>query len=141
MERFVPYGQSARKPLVFGWYEVGRSSNPAVCGRPSSAFLDKRPQGAKLELTGDPGRYDPWAYDEMASLGYSRSRKAFDATQARDMTMTIGELGMAAPGPGYYVQHPRYSQGRAYPAADSQRSVFTSTSLQRPSSKSFVPSA
>lgn len=139
---FVPPASTGldrpKTPMVFGWYEVGRSSDPAVLRRQTPVFKDTTPQGTPLELTGDPGQYDPWAYDDLTSQGYNQNRKAFDSTSFREMNLNIGE-SYTAPGPGYYVQHSQFALGRAYRAVDSQRSVFRSTSLQRPSARSFVP--
>ena len=55
--------------------------------------------------------------------------------------VAIGEIGLTAPGPGYYPQHPGYSQGRAYKHIDGGKASFRSHSLQRPSSKSPNPGA
>ena len=135
---FKPHGSVPQTPVIFGQFEVGRSSDEWADLRPTSAFLDKRKQRPMLEKSGDPGQYDPWAYDALTSLGYNQNRKAFDSTLARELNLNIGE-SYTAPGAGTYTQHPQFALGRAYKAVDSQRSVFQSMSLQRPQAKTFVP--
>ena len=145
---FVPQGGSKGAnvgappptPVIFGWFEVGRTSDPQLFSRPSACFKDKLAQGTKTELTGDPGQYDPYAFDDTLRLGYNKNRKPFDSTQYRDLHMNIGELGYTAPGPGYYPTHANYASGKAYKKQSAGRATFRSTSQQRPSAKSFVPS-
>jgi len=142
----VSVGDRARTPVVFGNYEVGRTSYPLFPHQPTAPFKDTTPKESKLELTGDPGRYDPWAHEDRPPwahgrvLGHSKNRKSFDSTEFRKMSLQIGETCTAPPAT-HYDQNAKYSLGRPYAAVDSQRSVFCSGSLQRPTSRSFVPGA
>ena len=86
MEWFQPTGPKARAPLIFGKYEIARTSDGR--NRPSAAFRDRGRKESKLELTGDPGAYDPWSYDDLHRMyGSSKKRASFDSTAPRDMNM------------------------------------------------------
>ena len=132
-------GPRPRVPVAFGEYEVGRTSMPWVRNMPSPWSLDGRDKHPALEPTGDPGAYDPYAYgfasDKVRREGYNKKRPAFDATEVRRLAHRI--LGEASGALTYNVMEAE--NAIKYPAVDSQRSVFASRSLQRPSSRSHGP--
>ena len=77
-------------PVLFGKYEVGRTSDPSVINRPSASFKDGSLARTPPELVGkgDPGAYDPWAHvDHRRIYGYSKSPKPFDSTAFRDLSL------------------------------------------------------
>ena len=85
---FVPTGGVPPRPVVFGQYEVGRTSDPGALNYPSAAFKDGMSVSSKLETTGDPGAYDPWAHDDRRRMyGLSKNRKSFDSTAYRDLSL------------------------------------------------------
>jgi len=144
MAEFVPpISGKPRAPVNFGEYEVSRSSDPRVVHQRTAAFKTRAPKASKLEKTGDPGAYNPYHYDDEKRLqgGHSRKPKSFDSTQFRELGISVGELGRAAPGPGHYAHNPEFANGRAYRKEAGNKWIFQSRSLQRPSSSSFVPEA
>ena len=76
-------------PLPFGSYETGRSGDPRFHCEPTAAFKDRMPRSSNVEKQmGDPGAYDPWAFDDQHRVfGYSKNRKSFDSTAIRDMNL------------------------------------------------------
>lgn len=133
-------GPRPRVPVAFGQFEIGRTSKPWVRNQPSPWSLDEMPQAVPLPAQGDPGAYDPFAFgfmsDETRSNGYNQSRPAFDSSQVREFvyrTFLGGDSGNLTYDAGL-------AQKKLYPTIDANVSVFRSRTLQRPSSRSNVPS-
>jgi hypothetical protein len=121
---------------------VGRSSEPGnpVAQQPSPAFLDRVMQGLRTELSGDPGAYDPWFYDDKnRQFGFSRNRKPFDSTAVRNLATSANPQGLDSPGAMKY--HAAESRQFLYRTVNPTSSSFRSRSLQRPTSRSGVPGA
>jgi hypothetical protein len=74
---------------VFGDYEIGRTSDPDYPLHQSAVFKDATPKSTKLELTGDPGAYEPWSFEEYLRRlhGNRKNSKPFDSTAFRDMSL------------------------------------------------------
>ncbi|KOO31769.1 hypothetical protein Ctob_007406 [Chrysochromulina tobinii] len=132
-------GGRPRVPVLFGQYEVGRTSKPWVRNQPSPWSLDELPKAVPLPPQGDPGAYDPFAFgfmsDEARVHGKNQHRPPFDSSQVREFvfrTFLGGESGSLTYDAGL-------AQKKLYPTVDANVSVFRSKSLQRPSSKSIVP--
>ena len=132
-------GGRPRVPVLFGQYEVGRTSKPWVRTQPSPWSLDELPKAVPLPPQGDPGAYDPFAFgfmsDEARVHGKNQHRPPFDSSQVREFvyrTFLGGESGSLTYDAGL-------AQKKLYPTVDANVSVFRSKSLQRPSSKSIVP--
>ena len=88
MEWFKPHGPIPAPPAIFGQYEMARTSLPGAALDPSAAFQDTTSKASKVEITGDPGKYNPWEYDDRARLGgHSRKQRPFDSTAFRDLSM------------------------------------------------------
>lgn len=134
-------GHRPPTPSIFNQYEVGRAGETPE-GKGSHMFRSETKQQVGITASGEPGAYDPYLFDDYNRMyGYSKVRRAFDSTDVRKLNIQIGELGLAGPSPGHYPHEisANYSMGKAYAAVDSQRSVFSSRSLQRPSSSSYTP--
>lgn len=144
-----PSGGVPRPPVAYGQYETGRSKNPSRKSPfTSPAFKDGMQQSVALERTGDPGAYNPYFYEDSgtnpAFNSSNKNRKPFDSTEVR--TLRANLFGIDTPSIGAYpVFEPEKTIGQLddnlrYPKVDANVSVFRSTSLQRPSAKSAVPS-
>ena len=54
------FGGNPPTPVIFGGYELARTSDPSAKLAPTAAFQDRMPQATKLEKTIVPvGAYDP----------------------------------------------------------------------------------
>jgi hypothetical protein len=148
------HGGFPRPPVAYGQYETGRSSRPAW-NKPwgsagVAAFKDGMKQGVPLPPQGDPGAYEPYMYEDAGtnpmhnSNASSETRKPFDSTEVRELKVTL--FGLETPSVGHYpICRPEETMGSLddnirYPKQDANVSVFKSNSLQRPNSKSAVPS-
>ena len=142
-------GGMPRAPVAYGGYEIGRSKNPSRKSPfTSPPFKDGMLQRSALPPQGDPGAYDPYFYEDAgtnpAYNSSNKNRKAFDSTEVRELRATL--FGIDTPSIGQYpVFQPEKTLGQLddnlrYPKLDASVSSFKSSSLQRPSSKSAVPS-
>lgn len=138
---FTASGAKPPEPAIYGAYEVGRTSMPWVHNEPSPWSRDKLPNCAtkKSDWQMDPGQYDPIGFrveDAVLGASHNKKRPAFDSTEVRELIATM--FGLETPGVQAYDANA--AQKKLYPRVDNNRSVFRSTSEQRPSSKSSVPS-
>jgi len=147
-----------RAPVAYGQYEIGRSKNPSRKSPfTSPPFKDGMSQQwnpgtnqwpMPLPPQGDPGAYDPYFYEDAGTNptmnSDSKNRKPFDSTEVRQLRANL--FGIDTPSIGQYpVFQPEKTLGELddnmrYPKQDANVSVFRSSTLQRPASKSAVPS-
>ena len=135
-----------RPPVGFNTFEVGRSSMPTNA-TPTSVFRDTMKRGlvhphmsgmAVVEMS-DPGAYHPYAHDDIAtrvSFSHNKMNRAFGTVSERTLSLNI--YGAGVPGPESYDAGE--SAKRLYGLVDHNRSVFQSTTDQRPSYETSVPS-
>ena len=119
-------GGMAPTPVLFGKYEVGRTSDPSVTHRPSASFMaDGGRMPVDLEGQGDPGAYDPWVHDDHRRIyGFSKSPKPFDSTAFRDMSLKCA----VKPPPTNCCEHQHASAQRSMQVAARSLKVFCAMS-------------
>lgn len=125
-----------KPPAAFGSYEIGRSRRSKS---PSPAFADGMKKGLHYEETGDPGAYDPHVNSDMSassSFTHNKGHKPFGSTSPARGGFAAN-YGADSPGPGKYQDAVAFSKSVA--VVDDNRSVFNSTSLQRPQNETPVP--
>eukprot|EP00325_Prymnesiales_sp_UTEX-LB-985_P002021 CAMPEP_0174702886 /NCGR_PEP_ID=MMETSP1094-20130205/7029_1 /TAXON_ID=156173 /ORGANISM="Chrysochromulina brevifilum, Strain UTEX LB 985" /LENGTH=239 /DNA_ID=CAMNT_0015900737 /DNA_START=12 /DNA_END=731 /DNA_ORIENTATION=- len=114
---------------------------PWVHNAPSPWSRDGLPNSASKQPDWqmDPGQYDPVGFrveDAVLDASHNRKRPAFDSTEAREFLVRIHGLES----PGVMMYDAETAQKKLYPNEDCSVSAFRSTTPQRPSSKSTVPS-
>jgi len=147
-------GGRPRVPVGFGMYECGRSAyDPHKKERAYAWCRDTLPQGVtpardfcQISQAGpinvnpqmDPGQYTPYRDFGESDLmrSQSRQRRAFDSTEVRELVTRL--FGKDAPPAIYNNVHGQYDYAY-YKNFGGGRNAFTSTSLQRPESRSEVP--
>lgn len=125
-----------RPPALFGSYEIGRSKRSKS---PSPAFADGMKKGLHYEDTGDPGAYDPHMNSDLSassSFSHNKGYKPFGSSSPARGGVGAN-YGTDSPGPGKYQDALAFTKSVA--VVDDNRSVFNSTSLQRPKDDTPVP--